>query len=80
MQSGHPIPFVLDRQDVHADHPLIYRPWGTRTIKLKLTTHTDLPKLWVRPQGVLPEEAALGICKAYADDSRAFTCHLGRRA
>ncbi len=66
------IPFVLDENDVRADQPLIYRPWGTRTIKLKVTTHTDMPKLWVRPLRILPEEAALGIYKAYADDSRAF--------
>ena len=72
MQSSHLITFPLDQRLVQADRPLIYRPWGTRTIKLKLTTHSDLPKLWVRPQSVLPEEAALGIYKAYADDSRAF--------
>ncbi len=66
------IPFALDEKVVQADQPLAYRPWGTRTIKLKVTTHTDMPKLWVRPQRVLPEEAALGIYKAYADDSRAF--------
>ncbi len=72
MQSGHLIPFALDEKIIQADRPLIYRPWGTRTVKLKLTTLTDMPALWVRPQGVLPEEAALGIYKAYADDSRAF--------
>ena len=72
MQLSHLIPFALDEEFVQGDHPLIYRPWGTRTIKLKLTTHTDQPALWVRPQGVLPEETALGIHKAYADDSRAF--------
>jgi hypothetical protein len=65
-------PFVLDEGVVQADQPLIYRPWGTRTIKLKITADTDMPRLWVRPERVLPEEAALGICKAYADDSRAF--------
>jgi hypothetical protein len=72
MQSSHLITFPLDQRFVRADRPLIYRPWGTRTIKLKLTTQADLPKLWVRPQGELPEEAALGIYKAYADDCRAF--------
>ena len=72
MQLSHLIPFALDEEFVQADHPLIYRPWGTRTIKLKLITRTDQPALWVRPQGVLPEETALGIHKAYADDSRAF--------
>ena len=66
------IPFAMDEGDVRADQPLIYRPWGTRTIKVKTTTKTDLPRLWVRPQAVLPVEAALGIYRAYADDSRSF--------
>ncbi len=72
MQSDHCIPFALDEKIVQADQPLLYRPWGTRTIKLKLTTHIDMPKLWVRPLRVLPEETALGIYKAYADDSHAL--------
>jgi hypothetical protein len=72
MLSSHLITFPLDQRLVRADRPLTYRPWGTRTIKLKLTAQADLPKLWVRPQGVLPEEAALGIYKAYADDCHAF--------
>jgi hypothetical protein len=66
------IPFLLDEPTVQAEQPLIYRPWGTRTIKLRITAHTDMPKLWVRPLRILPEEAALGIYKAYADDSRAL--------
>ncbi len=66
------IPFVLDQSTSQAEQPLIYRPWGTRTIKLRVTAATDMPRLWVRPWGVLPEEAALGICKAHADDQRAF--------
>ena len=68
----HVIPFPLDERIVQADRPLIYRPRGIRTIKLKVTARTDMPRLWVRPAGVLPEETALGIYKAYADDSRAF--------
>ncbi len=66
------IPFALDEKNVQADQPLIYRPWGTRTVKLKVTARTDMPKLWIRPQRTLPEEAALGIYRAYADDSSAF--------
>lgn len=66
------IPFVLDEPASQAEQPLIYRPWGTRTIKLRVTAQTDMPPLWVRPHGVLPEDAALGIFKAYADDSRAL--------
>jgi len=66
------IPFALDQQYCHADLPFIYRPWGTRTLKLKITSQIDLPGLWVRPGRVSPEEMALGIYKAYADDSQAF--------
>jgi hypothetical protein len=72
MDESFAVPFDLDQGDVRADQPLIYRPWGTRTIKLKTATRSDMPRLWVRPQAVLPEEAALGIYRAYADDSRAF--------
>jgi hypothetical protein len=72
MLSSHLNTFPLDQRFVQADRPLVYRPWGTRTIKLKLTTRVDLPKLWIRPQAVLPEEAALGIYKAYADDCHAL--------
>jgi hypothetical protein len=71
------IPFPLDEEIVHAVQPLIYRPWGTRTVKLKITTRADMPRLWVRPQAVLSEESALGICQARADDSRAFRITWG---
>lgn len=65
-------PFKLDKPVSQAVQPLFYRPWGIRTIKVKFATHTDLPKLWIRPLNVLPEETALGIYKAYADDSRSL--------
>ncbi|MFN2166567.1 MAG: hypothetical protein ACK2U9_09940, partial [Anaerolineae bacterium] len=70
--NGFVVPFALDERGARADRPLIYRPWGTRTIKLKITARTDMSPLRVRPQGVLPEDAALGICKGYADDDCAF--------
>jgi hypothetical protein len=72
MDGSFVVPFDLDQGDVRAEQPLIYRPWGTRTIRLRTTTRTGMPPLWVRPQAVLPEEAALGIFRAYADDSRAL--------
>jgi hypothetical protein len=72
MDESFCIPFALDSGDIRADRPLIYRPWGTRTIKLRTTTGSDLPRLWVRPRTVLPEEADLGIYRAFADDSRVF--------
>lgn len=71
------IPFALDEKIGLAKERLIYRPWGTRTIKVKVSTHTDQPKLWLRPLNMLPEDAALGIYKAYADDNRAFTITWG---
>jgi hypothetical protein len=72
MDESFVIPFDLDAGDVRAERPLVYRPWGTRTIKLKTATRAGTPPLCVRPQAVLPEDAALGIYRAYADDSRAF--------
>ncbi len=71
------IPFALDEISVHAVPPLVYRPWGTRTIKLRATTRVELPALWIRPQCVLPEDSALGIYQAYADDSRALRVTWG---
>lgn len=70
--EGFTFPFVLDEKLTQADQPLIYRPWGTRMLKVKLRTNTAVPVLWVRPQNVLQEETALGIFKAYADDTRAI--------
>ncbi len=65
-------PFPLDEPDIQAGRSLIYRPWGTRTIKLLYTTSSDLTSLWIRPLKMLPEEITLGIYKAYADDNRSF--------
>jgi hypothetical protein len=66
------IPFAADNPVDSMDQPFVYRPWGTRTLKVKISSEIDLPKLWVRPQRVLQEEEALGIFKAYADDNLLF--------
>ena len=66
------MPFALGNPVGCVDQPFVYQPWGTRTLKVKITSGIDLPKLWVRPQRVLPEETALGIYKAYADDNLHF--------
>ncbi len=66
------IPFALDETISSPLQPYIYRPWGTRSLKIKTTTRVALPRLWVRPQQTLPEETALGIYKAYADESHSF--------
>ena len=65
-------PFPLDAKTIEAEQPLFYRPWGTRTIKLRVTADRDLPRLRILPQAITPEDRALGIFKAYADDSRAL--------
>ena len=72
LTKGVIFPFPLDEKIVQIDQPLIYRPWGTRTLKIRATTNKDMPALWVRPHGVHPEDLELGIYKAYADDSEAF--------
>jgi hypothetical protein len=71
------IPFNLDGQGRQPVQRLVYRPWGTRTLKLKLHTGMDLPALILRPQRILPEEQALGIFQAYAEDHDAFRITWG---
>lgn len=66
------IPFDLNETIICAQQPFIYRPWGTRTLKIQTTTKIDMPRLWMRPKQTLPEETALGIYKAYADDSNSI--------
>jgi hypothetical protein len=64
--------FPLDGENILIDQGLIYRPWGTRTLKLEISTHKTMPKLWIHPKGIVPEEKELGIFKGYADDSDSF--------
>ncbi len=69
------IPFPLDQQPEPA--VLTYRPWGTRTLKLTVSTGSLTPALRIRPRGVRPAEAQAGIFRAYADDSDAFVISWG---
>ncbi len=64
--------FPLDGENSQMDQVLIYRPWGTRTLKLEVSTQKMMPKLWIRPKGMIPEEKELGIFKGYADDNNSF--------
>lgn len=71
------IPFELDKRSEQPVQQLVYRPWGTRTLKLKLQSQVDLPALTIRPRRILPEEQAMGIYQAYADDQNAFRITWG---
>jgi len=67
----------LDNSHIHPDRKMQYRPWGTRTIKLNLSTEIDLPRLSILPQNRLQEDIDLGIFHAYADNHRSLTLTWG---
>ncbi len=67
--------FTLDGQPEPAR--LTIRPWGTRTLKVRLTTNTAVPPLRIRPKGMRPEDTQKGIFRAFADDSHAFEISWG---
>ncbi|MEZ4644052.1 MAG: hypothetical protein R3E31_15200 [Chloroflexota bacterium] len=56
---------------------LTYRPWGTRTLKVKVSAEQTTPALRIRPRGVRPAEVEAGIFRAFADDSEAFVVSWG---
>jgi hypothetical protein len=55
----------------------VYRPWGTRTLKIRVSASTKIPALRIRPKRVHPGEAARGIFRGYADDGDAFVVSWG---
>lgn len=69
------IDFVLDQSANTAD--LVYRPWGVRTLKVRVSSGTTTPALRIRPQDIRPEDTDAGIFRAYADDSEAFIVSWG---
>jgi hypothetical protein len=70
-----PIKFSLNQPMANASTS--YRPWGTRVLKVKVSTDTSAPALRIRPSGVRTEEEKNGIFRAYADDSDAFIVSWG---
>lgn len=73
--TGEVISFPLDRAPETA--VLVYRPWGTRTLKLSVSTGSVTPALRIRPSTIHPEDTANRIYRAYADDSDAFIISWG---
>jgi hypothetical protein len=69
------ISFTLDRTPDTARQ--VYRPWGTRTVKVRVSTSAEVPALRIRPKDMRAEEAAKGIFRGYADDSDAFIISWG---
>ncbi len=67
--------FPLDQKPDEAT--LVYRPWGTRILKLTVSTGTRAPALRIRPSTFNQSEAQNGIFRAYADDSDAFVVSWG---
>ncbi|MCB8944585.1 MAG: hypothetical protein H6658_12615 [Ardenticatenaceae bacterium] len=69
------IPFQLDKPGSGAS--IEYRPWGTSTLKVQVTTQTAMPPLRIRPQQVNLSETACGLFRAFADDSQSFIVSWG---
>ena len=69
------IPFQLDKPGSGAT--VAYRPWGTSTLKVQISTQTDLSPLRLRPKNVSPEESENGLFRAFADDCDAFIISWG---
>ncbi len=59
------------------DASLVYRPWGTRTLKIRVSTQSDSPPLRIRPKGMRSEDIDEGIFRGYATDSEAFVISWG---
>ena len=73
--TGETISFPLD--EVPETAVLVYRPWGTRTLKLSVSTSSVTPALRIRPSTIHPDDTANKIYRAYADDSDAFIISWG---
>lgn len=69
------ISFPLDEQPGASQ--LVYRPWGTRILKLSVSTRSVTPALRIRPSTIRPEDTNNQIYRAYADDSDAFIISWG---
>lgn len=73
--TGEAISFPLDQTPEPVK--LVYRPWGTRTLKLSVSTGSVTPALRIRPSTIHPNDTANKIYRAYADDSAAFIISWG---
>ena len=69
------IPFQLDQPGSGAS--IDYRPWGTSTLKVQISTKSAMPPLRLRPKNVHLAEAEAGLFRAFADDSEAFIVSWG---
>ena len=70
------IVFDLD-QGIGQITSLVYRPWGVRTLKMKVTTAKGQPAFRLKPKNMRAEDVAAGIIKAPADNSDAFLVSWG---
>lgn len=73
---------MTDTIDFSLTHPAedastFYRPWGTRILKVKVSTDVSAPALRIRPKRILREEVEKGIFRAYSDDCDAFIISWG---
>jgi hypothetical protein len=71
------INFAIDGGNEQSGVNLVYRPWGTRTLKIKAsTTKEDLPPLRLKTLRTA-DVAATGMTCGYADEGKSFLCSWG---
>lgn len=68
------IRFHLDELHPQDGGTFEYRPWGTRTLKLHVTSDLDLPPLWITCDH---RERQPGLVQGYADDSTTLSVTWG---
>jgi hypothetical protein len=69
------IPFQLDQTTSNA--MMAYRPWGTSTLKVQVSTESVMLPLRIRPKNVRTEEASAGLLRAFADEGSNFIISWG---
>jgi hypothetical protein len=69
------IPFQLDNPG--SGSAIVYRPWGTTTLKIRVSTSKTMAPLRIRPKNVRSDEAETGLFRAFVDDSNAFIVSWG---
>ncbi len=67
--------FQLDQPNQGATYT--YRPWGTSTLKIQVSTSSTMPPLRIRPKNRHSAEAEAGLFRGFADDSDAFVVSWG---
>jgi hypothetical protein len=71
------VTFALDGGNPTAAARLQYRPWGTRTLKVVVSTASTLPALRLRPRRILAADRTAGVIRGFAEGSEALVVSWG---